>query len=142
VPPLNSHDFLLIAAQRMHAADLLFRQGMYLDAEYIGGYAVECCLKALILHRTEPEKQAQQLHRVTRGAAMHRPETLVGILHGELGVVLPEPIATRLRRQSFTWGVELRYETGLGDKGKTEFLLETARMIYEFVSQQLSGGSP
>lgn len=141
MPPWTSQDFLIIAAQRMHAADVLFQYGLYLDAAYIVGYAVECSLKALIMERTAVDKRWQQLARITRGATMHRPETLVGILHGELGVKLPERIVERFRRQSFAWSVDLRYETGRGDKNATEALFETARMIYQFVSQELSGGS-
>jgi hypothetical protein len=48
MPPTSSRDFLKAASQRLNAAETLLRENVTLDAQYIGGYAVECSLKALI----------------------------------------------------------------------------------------------
>ena len=50
--PKTSHDFLKVAEQRLNAAEALLGGDLTLDAQYVGGYAVECSLKALILEKT------------------------------------------------------------------------------------------
>ena len=40
-------------------AEYLQRGGFNLDAQYLGGYSVECALKALILHLTPDEVEEQ-----------------------------------------------------------------------------------
>ena len=47
MPPTTSRDFLKAAAQRLIAAEALLREKHTLHAQYLGGYTVECCLKAL-----------------------------------------------------------------------------------------------
>ena len=56
----------------------LARAKLNLDAQYLGGYTVECSLKALILHRTPDPEKPDKLKRITSGAKMHRPEVLLG----------------------------------------------------------------
>ena len=52
MPPITSRDFLKAASQRFTTAETLLRLSLTLDAHYIGGYTVECALKALILEKT------------------------------------------------------------------------------------------
>jgi hypothetical protein len=40
--PKTSRDFLKVAEQRLNAAEALLRADLTLDAQYVGGYAVEC----------------------------------------------------------------------------------------------------
>jgi hypothetical protein len=44
------------AAQRLTAAEFLLNNHFHLEAVYIGGYVVECALKALALRRTPATK--------------------------------------------------------------------------------------
>jgi HEPN domain-containing protein len=132
--PTTPRDFQRAAAQRFSAAEVLFREKMTLDAQYIGGYTVECSLKALILHLTpDPDKQSK-LEQITHGKIMHRPEVLLGELRN-FGVALPAEIAKRMRR--FDWVTDLRYESGRRDTGETKALLTTAKSIYDWVEGQL-----
>jgi HEPN domain-containing protein len=132
--PTTSRDFLQAAAQRLTTAETLLRQDLTLAAQYIGGYVVECSLKALILQLTPGPRKTQKLHELTRGAIMHKPEVLLGELR-KLGVSLPPKIAKRMRR--FDWKADLRYETGRRDYGETKGLLKTANAIYDWVKGQL-----
>src|SRR5213083_2869387 len=100
MPPTTSRDFLKVAAQRLTTAETLLRVKLTLDAQYLGGYTVECSLKALILHRTPDPGKPDKLKRLTSGAKMHRPDVLLGELR-DLGTVLPLEIAKRMRR--FDW---------------------------------------
>ena len=135
MPPTTSRDFQRAAAQRLNAAETLLREKLTLDVQYLGGYATECSLKALILELTPDSKKADKLKEITAGAKMHRPEILLGELR-TLGVALPPPLARRVRR--FRWTTDLRYETGRRDTGETTGLLKTVKAIYEWVERQLA----
>lgn len=134
MPPTTSHDFQKAAAQRMTGAEALHRAKLNLDAQYLGGYTVECSLKALILHLTSDEKKATILKRITAGAKMHRPDVLLSELR-KLRVALPVDIAKRMRR--FDWSTDLRYESGRRDTGQTVAFLNTAKAVYEWVEELL-----
>ena len=134
MPPTTSRDFQRAAAQRLDVARVLLREKLTLDAQYIGGYTVECSLKALILHLTPAADKPDALLRLTTGAAMHRPDVLRGELR-KLGASLPLALAVRLRR--FAWTTDLRYETGRRDTGETVAFLATAKAVYDWVEGQL-----
>ncbi|MEX0775383.1 MAG: HEPN domain-containing protein [Phycisphaeraceae bacterium] len=134
MPPTTSREFQKAAAQRLTTAETLLREKLTLDAQYLGGYAVECSLKALILHLTpEPDKPAK-LRLITAGAKMHRPDVLLGELR-DLGILLPLEIARRMRH--FDWTTDLRYESGRRDTGETIGFLKTTKAIYDWVEVQL-----
>jgi hypothetical protein len=134
MPPTSSRDFQRAAAQRLTTAETLLRGKLTLDAQYIGGYTVECSLKALILERTPAADKPEMLRRLTSGARMHRADVLLGELRN-LGVALPLDLARRMRR--FDWTTDLRYETGRRDTGETSALLRTAKLIHDWVESQL-----
>jgi hypothetical protein len=134
MPPTMSRDFQKAAAQRLTTAEILLDRTRTVDAQYLGGYTVECSLKALILHRTPVAEKPDKLRQITSGARMHRPNVLLGELR-VLGILLPLDIAKRMRR--FDWTTDLRYETGRRDTGETKALLKTAKAIYDWVEGQL-----
>jgi hypothetical protein len=48
--PVTARDFLKVSLQRLTGAEeIMDRLRLTLEAQYIGGYSVECSLKALIL---------------------------------------------------------------------------------------------
>lgn len=133
--PATSRDFLRVALQRLDAAELIVRTTpLTLEAQYIGGYSVECSLKSLILEKTAEADRPDVLARLTRGANNHRAEVLLDRLR-ERGVSLTVELAKRMRR--FDWTTDLRYETGRRDTGETFGLLRTARAIYEWAEGQI-----
>jgi HEPN domain-containing protein len=133
--PTTPRDFLKVALQRLSAAeDIMETLRLTLEAQYIGGYAVECALKALILEKTAEPDRADLLELLTHGATYHRAEALLDRLR-ERGVVLTVELAKRMRR--FDWTTALRYEMGRRDTGETNGLLRTARAIYEWVEEQI-----
>ncbi len=136
MPPTSSRDFQKVAGQRLTAAEVLLREKLTLDAQYIGGYAVECSLKTLILHSTPIADQADKLKQITSGGKMHRPEVLIGELK-DLGVSVPLDIIKRIRSRRFDWTTDLRYETGRRDTGETTAFLRTVKFIYDWVERQL-----
>jgi hypothetical protein len=79
--PTTPRDFLRVAAQRLSAAEEIARTTRRtLEAQYIGGYSVECSLKALILEKTAEVGRPAMLNRLTHGAIHHRPDVLLGML--------------------------------------------------------------
>lgn len=137
MPPTTSRDFQKAAAQRLNAAETLLRwcrEKLTLDSQYLGGYAIECSLKALILHLTPDPDKPEKLKHICGGAKMHRPDVLLGELKN-LGVSLPLEMAKRMRR--FDWTTDLRYETGRRDTGQTVALFKTAKAIHDWVEGQL-----
>jgi hypothetical protein len=100
----------------------------------VGGYTVECSLKALILHLTSQPDKAAKLKAISAGAKMHRPDILLSELRN-FGVELPLYLAKRMRR--FDWTTDLRYETGRRDTGETTAFLTTAKAMYDWVEGQL-----
>lgn len=135
MPPITSRDFQKASAQRLNAAEALFLATLNLDAQYVGGYTIECSLKALILHLTPDQQRPQKLVGISSGAKMHDFEVLRGEL-GKLDRHLPDYIAKRLRR--FKWTTDLRYETGRRNTGETMGFLKTARTVYDWVEKQLA----
>ncbi len=113
----------------------MLREKLTLDAQYLGGYTVECSLKALILELTPDSDKPGKLEDLTRGKKMHRADILLGELRN-LGVNLPLAIARRMHNR-FEWTTDLRYETGRRDTGETTAFLTTAKAIYEWVEGQL-----
>jgi HEPN domain-containing protein len=134
MPPTTSRDFLRVAAQQLMTAETLLRQTLTLAAQYVGGYTVECSLKALILERTPDPERAEKLKKLTAGAKMHRPDVLLEELR-DLGVALPLELAKRMRR--FDWTTDLRYEIGRRDTGETVAFLNTARLVCKWAKDQL-----
>lgn len=133
--PKSSRDFLRAAAQRLTAAQALFDMKLNLDAQYLGGYVVECAMKALILHRTPKSKREGTLQALSAGKKMHDAEVLLGklrTLHG------PEPPALRQWISRYQWTTDLRYETGRRNTAETRNLLRTADAIFKWVENQLS----
>ena len=80
--PSTSRDFRRAAGQRLAAAETLFAADLTLDAYYVGGYVVECSLKAMILEATPAAGRSHMLRRISRGASMHRYDVLRDVFRG------------------------------------------------------------
>ena len=134
--PVTPRDFLKVALQRLTGAEeIMDKLRLTLEAQYIGGYSVECSLKALILEITPDADRPAMLSRLTHGATYHKPEHLLPLLK-DGGIVLTPELAKRMRR--FDWTTGFRYEIGRKDTGETNGLLNTARAIYEWAEPQIT----
>lgn len=137
MPPTNVRDFLRAAGQRLEAAKALFRAGLMLDAQYLGGYVVECSIKAVILHHTAPHDLADMLKKPSSGAKMHKSEVLLEVLR-ELGVTISPELAKRHIRFVKTWATDLRYELGRRETGETRGFLKTVEAFFIWAEVELS----
>lgn len=132
--PTSSRDFQRAAKQRYTTAEFLLAHGHTLDAMYLGGYAIECSLKALILHHTLDSNRMAMVDRTTRGRSMHDPEVLAGELR-ELQLAVPRLLMKRIVRS--TWSPDLRYLVGRADTGETRGFLKTAGSLLKWVDGEL-----
>jgi HEPN domain-containing protein len=117
---------LRAARQRLGTAEFLLDQGYNLDAFYLGGYAIECSLKALINERTPSSRRPSILEKITQGAQWHDPEVLGGILE-ELRCPMPRPLLKSCIDSG--WSPQLRYEAGRRDTSETVAFLKLASTV-------------
>ncbi len=132
--PSSSRDFQRAARQRLTTAEFLLKSRYNLDAMYLGGYTVECTLKALILHRTPAANRAHELKLISSGSKMHDPEVLGGRLK-DLGCPIPTRLVKKFRR--FGWSTALRYETRRKNTGEARAFLKVAKETFDWVEAQL-----
>lgn len=135
MPPTTSRDFQRVASRRLDAAQKLLEIKLTLEAEYFGGYVIECSLKALILEKTIESKKSRTLEKITRGAQWHRFENLLAILRDDFDIELPAKLRKKLKGNR--WSTDLRYEIGRRETGQTKSFLKTASELYNWVEGQL-----
>jgi HEPN domain-containing protein len=81
---MNRRDFQGLAERRLREARVLYDNRLYSGAYYLGGYAVECALKACICKKTRKgdfprDRQAldniftHDLERLIKGAELNNP---------------------------------------------------------------------
>lgn len=126
--PTTPRDFLKVALQRLTAAEKIMDiLRLTVEAQYSGGYSVECSLKALILEKTAEVDRPAVLDLLTHGATYHRAEVLLDRLKSSL-----------LRGCADSTGRPICDRRRVQDTGETNGLLRTARAIYEWVEGQIS----
>jgi hypothetical protein len=121
--------FLRAAELRLKAAEFLFEHGFHLDSMYLGGYAVECGLKALILRRTPLGMYDATYAAITTGRVAHN----FGFLRARLqrspvNCSVPDAIGRSFRSVS-SWSSDLRYETAALDAEEAREFLDATRGI-------------
>jgi hypothetical protein len=136
-PPDNPQKFFRVATQRYEEAQFLFEGERYLAAIYIGGYAIECGLKALILE-TEPRNGRAELAASFRGSEWHNLNWLVEGYIKRGGSRLPREIRTDLTYVHDEWSVDLRYTAGQKTLREGQRFVAATVRILEWVKGRLS----
>lgn len=101
--------FLRVADDRLTDAEVLFAGQRTTAALYLGGYAAECALKAVLLVNT-PRSQYAKLLESFRGHAGHDLERLRRTL-SQLGVSPPRRLRMAFIRLG-SWTTDVRYRPG------------------------------
>jgi len=130
--------FRRASVQRLEAAEYLGKAtadgfGFGLDAVYLGGYAVECALKALYFARTPMKGREKLYEKIAAGKSGHNLETLKGKLAG-LGCKPPVEVALCFPKIAF-WGTELRYQTRRILSAETRTFLSAVRTIADWAGR-------
>ena len=130
-------DFRRAAAQRLSAADRLMESDNpehYLDAIYLGGYVVECALKALLLHGTPKAKQSALFEKISQGSKGHDFDRLAGMLRDQ-GRRMPLETVGHLRAVAAIWQPGLRYEVGQRVRDAARAFLNAAGQVRAWVER-------
>jgi HEPN domain len=132
-----------VARQRYAEAEFLAANRFTTAAVYLGGYAVECALKALAISRT-PRGRRGRLMETFRGNLGHDLEYLAATARKGGGRVarreqitaaggLPPNVRQCLRRVS-SWSTDLRYNPGELKVDDARTFLEAAAVILAWVT--------
>jgi HEPN domain len=127
--------FYRVAAQRFEEAEYLFKGERYAAAIYLGGYAVECSLKALILSLV-PRTRQTEVAEAFRGGGWHRFERLKDDYMARGGASFPIAIARSFSYVS-RWTVESRYVPGERPLREAKLFLDSTKSILEWINGRL-----
>ena len=127
--------FWRVAHQRYaDARQIHERLDRYTAATYLGGYAVECIMKTLIISRTPPAERSAVVAGF-RGSIAHNFDHLRDRLR-QRNVIFPttliEPLA--LAR---AWSTNLRYDPRQGNKEESAAFLRATLRILNWCDNQL-----
>jgi HEPN domain-containing protein len=121
--------------QRLEEAQFLLREGGYTTAAvYLGGYGVECALKALVLS-SEPGARHRDTLRSFRGVKAHDFEWLRQELARRTGA-MPREMIRQLARAS-AWTTDLRYSSRAIRRRNAEDFLAMAEAIFRWAEGRL-----
>ncbi|MBI1345941.1 HEPN domain-containing protein [bacterium] len=128
--------FYRAAGQRIAAARVLLTVAETLDATYLGGYGIECSLKAIILSFTPSPRRQEVVMESFRGQAAHNLDWLLFQTHSR-GCNLPLELLKRIRRCIPIWYVDLRYQSGRLRAKDCRYVIETAEQIWSWTGKQI-----
>jgi hypothetical protein len=128
-------NYLRAAEQRLTSAEVLYKNDLYLDCIYIGGYVVECALKALILARIPKNNRLSYELDYFRGSVAHDYEYLKGLLNKQ-GIVKPREVIKPFQKIA-TWSTDLRYEVGRGNPKEADAFLISVKVILDWVKRSI-----
>ena len=126
----EARPFYQSAIQRLEDAEFLLEADRTTGAVYLGGYAVECMLKALILSIVPPGQRADVLDSF-RGARAHDYEWLRARYRERGGPTPPMGVAKGFLLVA-TWSTNLRYQARATDRIVAESFLKAARDIIDW----------
>lgn len=129
--------FYRVAAQRLPEAIWILEKSdrtFTTVAVYIGGYAVECALKAVLLARS-PRSQHQKVKDTFRGQVAHDFHWLREQLW-KRGVRLPVEVSENLGKVDW-WSTDLRYHPGQLDADEAGAFLDAATVVVEWAKRSV-----
>lgn len=130
--------FWRAATQRRETAAYLVRSDsrMYLNADYLAGYVVECASKSLILEKTPKSERREVLDELTSGARAHNFDVLSRMLRMK-GCSPPPEIRESLVSLNEEWRTDLRYVGALITYREAEQFLRRVNAVCEWVQRSL-----
>lgn len=125
--------------QRYHDAEALLEKKRWKGAMYLGGYAIECSLKALICYRERKGsfQDTKMFCRGEQGAILHNLNRLLREISP-----LERFIATdRSGQYKNAWNTitslwqhdELRYSDKLGNEEECKRFLDAVKLLYRYI---------
>ena len=129
---LDAIELRKIAANHLKAAELSFDAGLYENAIYVGGYCIECLLKARICDRLELDDLFDPFFDKKEMARQFKTHDLVALLYlAGFKKKLLTARASNLDLSSYwnylckSWSEQVRYDIiGRKTRDEAEFFLE------------------
>ena len=84
----SGDDYIEGAGERLHAAQLLYRQSRYVEAIYFAGVAVECVLRAYLFSPDKPFDARHDLDQMLQNLPPDALETLAGHKRREIAAAI------------------------------------------------------
>ena len=134
--PLEVRRFWRVAQERYDDAEFLIGEERARAAVYIGGYCVECSLKALIVAATPEARIADAVEGWKRGGG-HDLEGLMRQYVRASGLSIPRDVQRHLMRVN-GWRVEMRYDSGGTQPAHATDFLQSTRAIMDWARGRLS----
>lgn len=106
----NARLFYRAAKQRLADAAFLMEHGRTTAAVYLGGYGVECMLKALLLSAVSTSKE-REIVETFRGRQGHDYNWLLKAYRRQKSPQVPADMMRHFSRVN-SWSVDMRYEAG------------------------------
>ena len=129
----DARKFWRLAKQRLTEAKQVLQIQLWALAEYVGGYAVECSLKALVLGVT-PENERPKAGEATiewmKTEFGHELDNLRRHLSAR-GARMPSDVAREFLFVA-TWNPQQRYEPGPGDPKRAERFIRAADSVVKW----------
>lgn len=136
---VDARRFARVAKRRLDEAKVIHtRVHLNAAAQYLGGYAIECILKALVLHRTPPSKQlrsAAEIDQWMKKSFGHDLNSL-RIYLDKYGEHMPPDVAREFLFVS-TWDPQLRYDPGPDKPERTRQFLLSAEAVVQWASERM-----
>lgn len=132
---LEARLFYRAATQRLEDADYLLKGNRTTGAIYLGGYSVECILKALIIV-SSPKKKTRDILGEFRGVRAHHFDWL----RSQYLQTGASPIPSQLTRPLAIvngWSTALRYQPGSRKRKEAVAFLDAAKQIVAWGKKRL-----
>jgi hypothetical protein len=136
---VDARKFARVAKRRLEEAKVIHSKvQLWAAAQYLGGYAVECMLKALVLVTTPAGERPLSGEVTIEWLKKEFGHDLIGLRAGlaRRGIRMSREIAGEFVFVS-TWDPQLRYEPGPGDPDKTERFLLAAEAILRWADERM-----
>lgn len=135
----DARKFARVAKQRLEEAQVIHENlRLWAAAQYLGGYAVECILKALVLVTTPSNKRQPSGEKTVNWLKRefgHDLDKLRSHLDRH-GIRMSRDIAREFVFVSI-WDTRLRYEPGPGDPDKTARFLSAAEAVLKWADKRM-----
>jgi HEPN domain-containing protein len=135
---IDARRYYRVAKQRLEEAKAILRADMPSPAEYLGGYSIECILKALVItvtSATERPRPGRWTVEWLKKEYGHDLENLRSAVR-KRGVNLP-PDVTKAFVYVLAWDPDLRYEPGPVEPAKVGRFLSAAEVIVRWADGKM-----
>jgi len=119
------------AFHRFEEAEVLYHAAKYTGSVYLGGYTVECIIKAFVLDKVPIQRSAEIL-QLFRGNQAHNYSWLLRLVRTETHLQhFPQNISKAFRTVS-EWNTSLRYVTTRTSDDDAQDFLSATRLIRDY----------